>query len=333
MRSRNPLLVEILRGPVVESVHQVMAVVADRRGLVTGYLGNVDYLVMPRSCIKPLQAIPFVESGAIEKFGLDDRMIAMACASHRGEKQHLLVLAEWLQKMQKDETVLHCGPAWPAHEGTAHEMIRKSLRPSVLINNCAGKHLGFVATALMKGEDPTGYQLEDHPVQERLRRVMSDATRVNYDKLVWGIDGCGIPTYALPLQALAIGGSYLLGETMGESRQEAVSRIFEAMRRHPQLVGGSDDFSSAIIEKTRGRTYVKSGAEGIYMAWMPDKGSCVALKVHDGHKRAAEVAMGSILRILGGLTESEFLDLRTYTMPDILNSRGERVGEIRLEKR
>lgn len=333
MKSRNPLNVEVLRGPVVESAHQVMAVITDRRGLVTGYFGNVDYLVMPRSCIKPLQAIPFVESGAIEKFGLDDRMIALACASHRGEKQHLVVLAEWLQKMAKDETVLHCGAAWPAHEATHHEMIRKSLKPSPLVNNCAGKHLGFVATSLMKGEKPEGYALHDHPVQARLRKLLSEATKTSHEKLVWGVDGCGIPTYALPLQALAVGGSFLLSDSHSDLRKAAIQKIFEAMKRHPALVGGSDDFGSAVIEKTRGRTLVKSGAEGSYLAWLLEKNMCIALKVHDGHKRAAEVAMSSLLRALGGLTEAEYLELRAFTMPDVTNSRGEKVGEIRLEKR
>lgn len=333
MKARNPLVVEVLRGPVVESTHQVMAVIADRRGLVTGSFGNVDYPVMPRSSIKPLQAIPFVESGALEKFSLDDRMIAMACSSHAGEKQHLVVLAEWLQKIGQEESVLHCGADWPRHEKTLHEMLKKSLKASPLIHNCAGKHLGMISTALAAGEDPTGYAEHGHPVQKRIRMILKEASRFEHESAVWGVDGCGIPTYAIPLQALAVAGAMLVGDSLKDSRRTVVRRILDAMKKYPVLVSGTDEFSSALMEKTGGRVIIKSGAEGVYLGWLPERAQCVALKVADGHRRAAEVAMASVLRALGGLTEAEYLELRRFTMPDILNSRGDRVGEIRLERK
>ncbi|MBX2989044.1 MAG: asparaginase [Bdellovibrionaceae bacterium] len=331
MKSRQPIVIEVMRGSVVESTHQVMAVIADDRGLVHGYHGNVDYLTYPRSCIKLLQALPLVESGALEKFGLDDKMLALACSSHTGEKQHLLVVHQWMERLQAKESWLHCGPAWPAHEATQHEMIRKNLQPSPLLNNCSGKHLGFIAACLAHGENPQGYEKWEHPLQVRLRKVLSETMRVNHERLPWGVDGCGIPTYAVPLQAIAIGMASLLSPGT-ETRKVSARRILDACRKHPTLLAGSDEFVSIVNEKTGGRVILKSGAEGVYSALIPEKGMAFAVKVADGHWRAAEVACAHLLRSLGGITEQLFFELKEHSMPAVMNSRGEKVGEIRLQK-
>jgi L-asparaginase II len=326
------MCIEVLRGPVVESVHQVMAVVCDDRGFVNGYFGNTEYLTYPRSSIKLLQALPLVETGAFEKFGLDEKMLAMACASHKGEKQHLLVLTQWMEKTKITESMLQCGPAWPAHESTLHEMVRKNLQPSPLLNNCSGKHLGFLTTSLALGEDPNGYLRWEHPVQVRVRKVLTEMTKINHEKSIWGIDGCGIPTMSLPLQNLAMGFSHFLGNTPSELRKRHLKQILTACQTNPQMMAGSDDFVTAVSERTRGRCVLKSGAEGVYAGIMQDKGLCFALKVHDGHRRAAEVAAAYLFRALGAMSEAEFADLKPYTKPELKNSRGERVGEIRVQK-
>lgn len=332
MRSRQPLIVEVLRGGAVESSHQVLAVIADSRGLLHSFYGNHDFLTFPRSAIKLLQAIPLVESGAVEKFGLDDKMLALACASHAGEKQHLLVAGQWMEKLQAKEDLLHCGPAWPFHEPTKHEMIRKNLQPSRVLHNCSGKHLGIISTCLALGENPVGYHQWEHPSQKRLRKVLTELTRYEHERALWGVDGCAIPSYAVPLQAIAIGMAQALGAQAGEARKVALKRLIDAVRLHPQLVGGQGDFVSKAIEVTRGRVLVKSGAEGVYTAILAEKGLGIALKVHDGSKRAAEVALGALLRQLGGFNESDYLELKEFTMPSVTNSRGEVVGEIRLAK-
>lgn len=332
MKSRAPLVVEVVRGPVVESQHAVMYALADERGVIAGYAGNLDYLTPPRSCIKMLQAIPFVESGALEKFQLDDEMLALACSSHRGEKAHLMVAHRWLEKIKSSESVLWCGPSWPTHEATRHEMIRKGLTPSPLIHNCSGKHLGLISTALAHGENPAGYHEFNHPVQLRLRTMLTDFTRFEHGKAPWGVDGCGIPTYAVPLQNIAIGMSGLLSGGPKGSKTEITRRILEACKRHPVLVSGTDEFATVLMEKTHGRVIVKPGAEGTYAGLLPEKGLAFAVKVHDGHNRAAEVAVAAILRSHGGLTEAEFNDLRAFTNPRVKNSRHADVGEIRVQK-
>lgn len=332
MKSRNPLIVEIYRGPVMESSHQVMAVVADERGLVTGFFGNTDYLTPPRSSIKMLQALPFVESGAMEKFGLEEKMLALACSSHHGEKAHLLVAHQWMEKIKVSDAALHCGPSWPVHEGTLHEMIKKNLPRSPLIHNCSGKHLGLISTCLALGENPSGYAKYDHPSQIRLRKVLGEVMRVNLEKLPWGVDGCGIPTIAVPLQTLAIGMSHLLTSPVSQTRKQALQKILEACKRHPQLLAGTESFATVVNERTQGRVILKTGAEGVYTGLLTEKGYAFALKVHDGNARAAEVAASWIVKQWGGLTEAEFQDLKSYTQPEVKNSRGEKVGEIRVQK-
>ncbi len=331
-RSRNPLVVEVLRGPVVESFHQVLAVVADDRGMVMGFNGNHDYLTFPRSSIKMLQAIPFVESGAMEKFGLDDRMLALASSSHSGEKQHLLVASQWMEKIHAKEDLLRCGPAWPYHEPTKFEMIRKDLKPNRVLHNCSGKHLGLISACVAAGFSPLDYHKWDHPIQARIRKVLSEMMKIDHEKVPWGIDGCGIPTYSVPLQNIAVGMGQMLASSVGEARKFACQRILDAARKHPQLIGGSDEFVSLVNEKTNGRVIAKAGAEGTYAALIPEKRLAFVLKVHDGRERAANVAMAGLLRHLGGISESEFNALKEFTQPTVKNSRGEDVGEVRLQK-
>lgn len=331
MKSRNPMVVEVYRGQVVESVHHVMMVFADARGLVTSYCGNIDYVTTPRSSIKMLQAIPLVESGALEKFSLDDKMLAMACSSHRGEKQHLTLISQWMEKIKLGEGGFHCGPAMPAHEPTAHDMIKRGIPPNATINNCSGKHLGLITTCLALGENPVGYFKMDHPSQIRLRKVLTEVMKIQIDKMPWGIDGCGIPTYAVPLQNIAIGMTHLLANHTNPTRKATVQRILDACRRHPVLLSGSDDFVSIVNEKTKGRCILKSGAEGVYTGLVPDAGQAFVIKIHDGNKRAAELAAAFALRKLNGLTDQEFLELRQWTMPEVKNSRNEKVGELRIQ--
>ena len=266
MKKRHPLVVDVVRGNAVESQHQVMVVVANERGLVTSYWGNVDYLTYPRSSIKALQALPFVESGAIKKFGLDEKMLALACASHSGEKHHLVTLNQWLEKIKMTEDDLFCGPAYPSHEASHQEMIKKGQAPSVLMNNCSGKHLGIISSCLALGENPKDYQRIDHPAQIRMRKTLSELMKVAIEKMPVGVDGCAIPTHATPLQNIAIGMSKFFEKNeLSDLRRISLQGILRAWSLHPTYVSGSNDFASALAEKTKGRALLKPGAEGVHL--------------------------------------------------------------------
>ncbi len=331
MKSRHPLVIEVVRGNAVESQHQVMAVVADERGLVSSFWGNVDYLTFPRSAIKPLQALPLVESGAMEKFGLDEKMLALACASHTGEKHHLTSLHHWLEKLKLTEADLYCGPAYPSHQASHHEMIKKNQKPSPLLNNCSGKHLGIISTCLALGENFQDYHRVEHPAQVRLRKILSDLMRVPMEKMPIGVDGCAIPTHATPLQNIAIGMSEFFDEKeLSEPRRRSMHRILHAWRYNPTYVSGSHDFASELARKTHGRALLKPGAEGAYCGVMPEKGFAFALKVADGDSRAAEVAAAAIFRQHGAMAEEENQDLKQWTMPVLRNTRTDVVGLLKV---
>lgn len=332
MVSRTPLMVEVTRGPIVESLHQVMAVVTNELGSVTHYWGNPQYLTLPRSAIKMLQVLPLIESGAADKFNLEAKHIALACGSHRGEKDHLQALSQWMEKTGIPESQLICGPHLPYDEKSAQEFLRRGQSPTALCNNCAGKHLALISTCLHKGEDPTGYEKYEHIAQKRLRKVLTEMVKVDHSKVGHGVDGCGIPTYGVALQSLAVGMSSLINPKENPTRKAASQRVLDAVRSHPYYVAGSDNFVTAVIEKSQGRAIIKSGAEGVVCGVLPEKRVAFALKASDGGARAAQVAAATLLLQLGGLSETEFRALSTYTMPEVKNWKGDVVGQVRIAK-
>lgn len=326
------MVVEVLRGPVVESLHQVMAVVVNENGSITQYWGNPNFLTLPRSAIKILQALPLIESGAADKFNLEAKHIALACGSHRGEKDQLQALSQWMEKAGIKESQLSCGPHLPYDEKSAHEMLRRGHSATAICNNCAGKHLALISTCLHLGENPTGYEKYEHSAQKRLRKVLTEMIKVDHAKVGHGIDGCGIPTYGVALQALAVGMSSLINPKESAARKAASLRLLDAVKSHPYYVAGSDNFVTAVIEKTQGRAIIKTGAEGVVCGVLPEKRVAFAVKASDGATRAAQVVTSSLLLQLGGLSEPEFRALSAYTLPEVKNWKGEVVGQVRVAK-
>lgn len=316
MKSRQPLTIEITRGSIIESVHQVVFVVADKKGHVTDHFGNLDYVCPPRSSLKLLQTIPLIESGAAEAFKLHDKHIVLACASHKAEKHHIEAAKEWLGIIKQTESVLRCGPALPTNTPISH--------------NCSGKHLGMVSTALHMKLDPANYDKYEHPIQEMQRRLMSDIFSMEFSKLPHGGDGCGIPTYGVPLQRLAVAMTHFIREGLPETRRNTVVRILDAIRKYPEFLSGAEDSVFRLIQATQGRAILKPGAEGTYTGIMPDKGYAFALKVIDGNPRAAELASFFLFKHYGAITAKESEQLKEFLEPAIVDSRGVKVGTIRV---
>ncbi|WP_413557636.1 asparaginase [Bdellovibrio sp. HCB209] len=332
MITRQPLVIEVQRGHVVESVHQVMVAVVNEAGHLLHGWGNTNYATFPRSAIKMIQALPLIESGAAEKFGLEDEWIALACASHRGEQKHLEALTAWAHKIGVSEKDLSCGPHLPYSEAAAHDYIRHGRTPTAFCNNCAGKHLALITTCLHLGEDFHGYEKYDHAAQKRLRNILTETMKVDHSKIPQGVDGCGIQTYAVPLQSIAVGMSTFLNHHLQPRRKDSALRLHKAVAKHPFYVAGSDDFTTSVIEKTQGRAIIKGGAEGVIAGFLPEKKVAFALKVADGAARAAQFAASQVLLHLGGLTIEEGKALSKYTQPIVTNWKGEQVGIIRIAK-
>lgn len=317
------ITVEVLRGNFVESRHHCFAVVVDAFGKIVHEYGDAGLVTSPRSAIKFLQALPLVESGAAEAFHLRPEQIALACSSHNGENKQIQLVETWMQESGISEAWLHCGPHLPYYEPAAREWICSGKPLTAKLNNCSGKHLGMMTTALHLCEDAPTYYEFDHPRQKYLRKLLSEVTGFNHETAPWGVDGCGIPTYALPLLNMAQGMSYLIRPNKTSADlQKACQVILKSVTDHAYYVSGTDDFTTTIIEKTEGRSIIKIGAEGVFCGVLPEKGLAFALKCIDGNSRASEPATAWLLKKWGGLNDHKF--------PSIKNTLGKSVGEYRV---
>jgi L-asparaginase II len=340
----NPVLVEVMRGGMIESIHRGAIAVVDADGALVLEMGEIDRPVFPRSAIKGLQAIPLIESGAAERFALDDAEISLACASHNGEPAHAALAASMLAKAGRDATSLECGAHWPmwsqrlsekaapwGRMSALLEPVFASGSPSALHNNCSGKHAGFICTACATGDDPVGYIHADHPTMRAVTAVMEEMTGTQLsNQAACGTDGCSIPTYALQLRALALGfARFGTGHGLGSERRKAVQRIRSAVAAAPFATAGTDRFDTNLMLAFGARAFVKVGAEGVYCASFPELGYGVALKCDDGTTRAAEVMMAALVKRFLPMSEREATALAPLLNQPLKNWNGMQVGHVR----
>ncbi len=332
MKSAKPsAVVEVTRGPFVESRHSVDIVVADAEGGLVSVHGTADLPVFPRSAVKALQAIPLIESGAADAFGYEPPHLALACASHYGEEIHVRTAGEMLEKIDLDQTCLECGKQLPALEADREKLARRGRQAESIHNNCSGKHSGFLALAKHEGLPIEGYVRFDHPVQGRIAALMREVTGEKHNSDNYGIDGCSIPTYSIPLQSLAIAfARFGVGANDDKARASAMKRIQGACFAHPELVGGTGACDSEVMAAMQGQVFLKNGAEGVHVAALPQLGFGIALKAHDGAGRAAEVAIASMIDSLLELDETAATVLKRFANQQLHNRNDIRVGEIKM---
>ncbi len=303
----------------------------DNKGQVVFSIGDIDMPHYPRSAIKFIQAVPFVESGAIEHYGLDNRHIALACASHNGEFAHTNLVINWLEKVKLEESDLECGAELPLHAQTQFELIRSSGVPRRYHHNCSGKHMGMLTTARYMGDKTADYRLYQHNVQQRWFQVLEELCGIEVAKLPYGYDGCGIPTLALPGRLLATAMARLGDPAgLGMERKFATQMILQAVSEEPYLVAGADRLCSDLMLETGKPVLVKTGADGCYCAVLTELGLGISLKIDDGNKQAAEVLLGAVLKQLGAIDETQYSKLANHFTPTINNSRGEAIGHIEI---
>jgi L-asparaginase II len=297
--SAKPLEVALLRGMAIESRHRVHALVSDAEGSLLHQWGDPGLPVFPRSAVKFIQAVSWVAQGGFgPEVGEDE--LAIACGSHTGEPFHIEIVERWLGAIGLDQGALECGAHEPGNKASARALARAGKEPCPVHNNCSGKHCGLLTACLAQGWPIAGYSSYDHPVQAQIRSALGSFLGLDLKEVPWGIDGCGIPTYAAPLGAMATAMAKTADPSSLDSQiQEALGRILAAVRHRPELIGGSGNFSSQVVAETEGRVFAKVGAEGIYGAWIPSQGVGIALKCEDGAGRAAEAALASVLRELG----------------------------------
>ena len=325
-----PILVETTRGDLVESRHRGAAVVVDAAGKVVLSWGDVATPVYARSAIKALQALPLIESGAADAYGLSDEELAIACASHWGEPFHVDTVTAWLNRAGLSIDDLECGAHQPHNQDAAKALHVAGAEPTAVHNNCSGKHSGMLCTARHLGEPTKGYVRWQHPVQQRILGILEMMCGLDLSDAPRGIDGCAIPVIAMPLGNIALGMAKLAdpGE-LPPARAAAVQRICTAIAAAPHMVAGTGRFGTEVMTVCGGDAIIKNGAEGIFCGALPTLGLGVALKIHDGAARAAEVAMAAILQRLGILDQARSARLADRLKVPLLNRNGTHIGDIR----
>lgn len=325
----NPVLVEVHRNEFVESQHRGSAVVVNKQGDVLYSVGDINREIYPRSSLKFFQAIPFVESGAADAFGLSDKEISIACASHNGEKVHVEVVAKWLSTIGLSESDLENGPTYPLSESVARDLVGRGGNPSRLHQNCSGKHTGMLSYSVHSGHQIRGYSEFDHPSQIAWMEAMGEMVDLDLRKLRWEKDGCGLPALCMPMQKLALGCAvFATGFGTSGIRGKTFDRITRSIQAEPLMLAGTNRCCSRVVSHSKGQIVVKTGAEGVFSGYLPGKDIGFALKIDDGATRASEVALGALLKKISAFTPESSEQLSHYFSPNVVNSQGFTTGRV-----
>ena len=326
----NPVLVEVMRGERVESMHRGAIVVSDAKGRLVWSCGVVDAPIFPRSAVKAIQALPLLESGSADRLQLTDAELALAVASHSGEPDHVACAEAMIAKAGYQPSCLECGVQWPMGEAATRALARTGGQPTALHNNCSGKHAGFLCLACGLDADPTGYVHSDHRVQQQVTEALASMTGSGFDAALCGTDGCSIPTYAIPLRDLARAFAQIgTGEGLGPQRAKAFERIRQAVAAHPFMVAGTGRFDTEAMQILGARLFCKTGAEGVYCAALPEQGLGVAIKCEDGAGRAAQVIMAMVVDRFLPMQEEQRAAFAPLLRPTLLNWNRIQVGSLR----
>jgi len=317
----------VTRGPSVESHHRVHAAVVDASGALVGAAREPGTVTAWRSCAKPFQVMPFIESGGFDELGWGDDELALACASHGGEPEHVAIAGSMLARVGLEEGDLACGPHEPLSPRGLRLLRDSGARPGRLHNNCSGKHAAMLARAAASRWETNGYEREGHPVQQAILDTVAHWAGVPADHVGRAVDGCGVVVFSLPLDAMAR--SYARLSDAAERGDEVPERIVHAMTSRPFLIGGTERFDSILMEETDGRVLAKVGAEGVHTVAVLDQRLGFAIKVEDGNSRAQHPAVLRMLQHLGALPDRLPQRLADLLVRAIRNTRGETVGEVR----
>ncbi len=319
-------LVEIWRADFLECQHRGHAVVSDAAGNIIASWGDPDQVILPRSSSKMLQALPLIETGAAEAFGLNTEQLALSCASHNSAAIHTDRVQTWLAGMGLNDDDFRCGSHQPKDDAARHALRDNGQSPCQMHNNCSGKHSGFLTVNKHIGGH-SEYTEVDHPLQKAVKEAFEEMTGI--DTPGYGIDGCNAPNFATSVTGLARAAARMADPSgLGAARENAARKLVSAMRKHPLLVAGEGRACSELMPAMDGKVAIKTGAEGVYVAILSEQGLGVALKIEDGATRASEAAMAAILVRLGVLSADHPMAKKRMN-PDALNCRKVTTGFIR----
>lgn len=328
------VLIKVSRGGHGESFHRGSIAVVDNRGNLLDHVGDPDFSTFPRSCAKPFQALPIVESGAADRFGFTAAELACMCGSLNGQDYQVQAVSSILTKIDLSEDHLQCGAHPPNHQATAKQLEEEGKKPRPIHNNCAGKHAAMLALCVYYGWPTETYPLPDHPVQQLILGKISEMTGVPKEEIKMGIDGCGVPAFALPLRQLAFAFAKLAIVPQPEGKgikdpDRPLHRLMKAVLDHPEMIAGDKRICTDVMRAAPRKVFAKGGAEGSYGLSLMERGVGIAIKIEDGNPRALNPVVVEVLRQYEILKGETLEMLQPYgPKTPIYNHRKDLVGQI-----
>ena len=317
-------MVEVTRNGAVESVHQGAAVLINSSGEILKEWGKSDILIYPRSALRPIQSLNLYKEGVAEALNLSDELIALTTASHHAENFHQEMISDWLKKINLNENNLSCGPAWPWNVNDQFQAHSKYKKKRKIFHNCSGKHCGHLAVCKHKDLPIKNYQKKDHPIQKDLIKLIEDLSKYKIKNI--GVDGCTLPNPLIPLKKFAFAAAQLADYKKLNGHSAIAKRIFDSCIKFPEIAGGSKSINSILTKLSNGKAFVKNGAEGVFVAIIPEKKSALAVKIVDGAARAAETAIAGLLSELKIINNEKIEKIKKSL---IKNSAGQIIGSIK----
>lgn len=327
----DPLIVKVLRGDVVESRHRIHAVIANADGEIQNSWGEADLTVIPRSGVKPIQALPLLETGAASHYGLGSEEIALACGSHGATPVQVRIVQDWLERLGLDEDALSCGPQRPMDEKSGDAILRDGGTFRPVHNNSSGQHAGFLTVARFLDLPIAGYAEVDHPVQDLVFRAIKDFTEVEVRPDNTVKDGCGMPTIAMPLRSLAMAAARLVDpQRFSGKRIAAIGEMQKSLAAAPEMVASPGRFDTAVMTTVGHTGLAKSGAEGVFMMGFTDSGLGMSLKAEDGAKRAADVAAAYLFKHVRQTCKEGCGPIDHFAPMPLVNTQGVIIGKVEM---
>ncbi len=327
---KNPTLVNVTRGGIIESSHNGRICVVDIQGNIQLAMGEVEKPIYPRSSVKILLALPMALSGAIEKYNLNAEELSVICSSHTGEERHTQVVKNILKKANLSENDLECGIHTPINKKQSYELVKQGIKPNQLHNNCSGKHAGMLLLAKMRNFDTAGYINPNHPVQQSIMGIFEMMYEYSLQDAPSDRDGCSVPTWAIPMTNLAFAFAKISDPfaVLPNETAKAITKLRDSVIQEPFMVGGTNRCCTKIMQVLKHKAFVKYGAEAVYMASLPEYGLGIAIKIDDGSTRAVEVALLRILDKIGVLSDKDKQQLADLYKQPIINCNGFTVGNV-----
>ena len=317
-------MAEVTRNGFTESTHYGVAVLINSSGEILQEWGNSNRLIYPRSALKPIQSLNLYKDGVAKALGLSDDLIALTTASHHAENIHQKMINNWLKKINLKEKHLSCGPSWPWNIKDQFKAHSKYKVKRKIFHNCSGKHCGHLSVSKYKNLPIKNYQNKDHPIQKDLIKLIEDLSKYKIKNI--GIDGCTLPNPLIPLKKFAFAMAQLADYKKLNDYSTIAKRIFDSCVKFPEITGGSKSINSILTKLSKGKIFVKNGAEGVFVALIPQKKSALAVKIIDGASRAAEVAIAGLLSELKIINNEKIKKIKKIP---IKNSANQIIGSMK----